>query len=140
MSTNSIIAVPVIPGDIVWKGRYAHWDGYPTHMGKQLWAIIKRDGLDVARKTLTEVNTEWSGINAFTVLTINGEDLVIPGYGLTYKDASTEWWFSTKTNEWKGMFVYVLEDEGMRIINRIGLFYPWSGDEPDWGEIEGLVS
>jgi hypothetical protein len=60
MSTRSIIAVPY--GD-TWRGRYCHCDGYPTGNGRTLWALVKREGLDVTRKVLTEEHYGWSSVD-----------------------------------------------------------------------------
>lgn len=61
MGTRAIVAVPY--GD-TWRGRHSHWDGYPTGRAKNLWAIVKRDGIDQARRVLTADYYGWSSINA----------------------------------------------------------------------------
>lgn len=61
MGTRSVIAIP--EGDS-WRGRYCHWDGYPSHQGQALSAIVARDGLAVAAKTLVEDNYGWSSVDA----------------------------------------------------------------------------
>lgn len=60
MGTRSVLAVPT---GSTWRGRYCHWDGYPDHMLPALEAIVARDGVDLARKTLTELHYSWSQID-----------------------------------------------------------------------------
>lgn len=61
MGTPSIIAIPY--GDS-WRGRSSHWDGYPTWAGKNVWAIVQRDGVEKASRTLTETYYGWSQLNS----------------------------------------------------------------------------
>lgn len=60
MSTRSVIARPV--GD-EWEGRYHHFDGYPTGVGKTLWDLVQARGLEWTRRTLLDEHTGWSTIN-----------------------------------------------------------------------------
>ena len=59
MGTRSVIAVPLDGG---FQGRYCHWDGYPTGVGKDLQALVNRDGLDTVIRVLTQDNYGWSGL------------------------------------------------------------------------------
>lgn len=56
MSTRAVVAVPY--GDS-WHGRHAHTDGYPSWDGHELWTLVKRDGLKIVRKVLTEDYYAW---------------------------------------------------------------------------------
>jgi len=126
MGTRSIIA---IPDNGTWKGRYCHWDGYPSHMGHALCAIVTRDGIERARQVLTADTYGWSTINPDTP-SIDGvtpdEDAdygtaarlaadyevedrfrVIPGYGIGYTDTETvdlagEPYQQSHESEWYG--------------------------------------
>lgn len=60
MGTRSAVCEP--HGDS-YRGRYAHWDGYPTAMARSLWALVERDGLDVVRQTIIHDHYGWSTIN-----------------------------------------------------------------------------
>ena len=58
MSTRSVIALPY--GD-AWRGRYVHSDGYPTHMGRTLFDLVRRDGIDAVISTvITGEHYGWS--------------------------------------------------------------------------------
>lgn len=109
MGTRSIIAEPTDNG---FRGRYAHWDGYPTAMGRNLWLIIARDGLDKAIAALIKDNTGWSRI---------GPDLAdnrvnVAGYGEAYLPPDPDdWWDQTFINagiEW----AYVLNRKAVSIL------------------------
>ena len=56
MGTRSVIAVKTDTG---WKGRYCHWDGYPSGVGANLLRVVARDGFETAVKTLTEQHYSW---------------------------------------------------------------------------------
>ena len=60
MGTRSVVAIPLDGG---FKGRYIHWDGYPSGVGQNLLDIIKRDGLERAIEVLTRENYGWSSLN-----------------------------------------------------------------------------
>jgi hypothetical protein len=58
MSTNAIIAEPYGDG---FRGRHLHWDG--DLGGRELWPIIQRDGVELARETLLHTHTVWSELH-----------------------------------------------------------------------------
>lgn len=145
MSTRSIIAVPT---DTDWKGRYVHWDGYPSNMGKELQAIIQRDGYENAIKVLTQDHKSWSGINSdpLNLSDPQGHTLV-PGYGVAHADipANDDPWLYPEdqdSTEW----VYLLLPFGIAVYERsngiprdegdifVGI-YDWAEDN-DWTEIQ----
>ena len=61
MGTRSVIAAHYPDGV---KGRYVHWDGYPSGVGKAVFEIAKRDGLEGAFHTLLERHYGWSTVTA----------------------------------------------------------------------------
>lgn len=140
MSTRSVIAVPT---DNDWKGRYVHWDGYPSHMGAQLTAIIQRDGYEKAVKVLTEDHKSWSGISTEGSYDEFG-GIAVPGYGAAHNDIpeGDDPWIYPGNQDWTE-YVYLLLPFGIAVYKRsndkdgdifVGLF-DWQ-DELDWGQIE----
>jgi hypothetical protein len=59
MGTRSVIAIPHGDG---WKGRYCHWDGYPSHQAETLQRLVARDGLQKTQKTLVFDYYGWSNL------------------------------------------------------------------------------
>lgn len=118
MSTHASIQRPG-----AGRGRYVHFDGYPSGVGEQLWAIVKRDGVEKARQVLVDEHGEWRCLHTSTIDT----DGAVEGYGEFYPETEANdpaaWWDDMEWN-------YVLEDEGLRIVGT-GLL-PWSDPEPDW--------
>ena len=51
-----------------WRGRYHHWDGYPTAVGKTLWDLyhghFKKDLKAMLKVLLEDHPAGWSSINA----------------------------------------------------------------------------
>ena len=131
MSTRSIIAIPT---DTDWKGRYVHWDGYPTNMVPELSAIIKRDGYETAIKTLTEDHKSWSGIYAHELPETNG-GVPVPGYGIAHSDIPEDEdpWLHPGEDDWTE-WVYVLLPWGIVVYkrgssvnpDRYAGFYDWN--------------
>ena len=60
MSTRAVVAVGTRER---WEGRYVHMDGYPTGLGWAIWEIVKRDGVEAARKALVRDADSWSAID-----------------------------------------------------------------------------
>ena len=142
MGTRSIIAVPT---DDSWKGRYVHWDGYPANMGKELTAIIQRDGYETAVKVLTQDHKSWSGINS-NPIDPQGHTLV-PGYGVAHADipADDDPWILPGDEDWTE-WVYLLLPFGIAVYERSNgdagdLFrglYDWAVDH-DWITIQETI-
>lgn len=63
MSTRSLIAVND-NGDL--RVAYAHSDGYPTHMAKNLATLLEREGFESTVATLIDSDVDWSEIDAHT--------------------------------------------------------------------------
>lgn len=159
MSTRSVIAIPDGDG---WRGRFCHWNGYPTWNGRQVWAIVQRDGLEEAQRQLV-LNTTgcWSSIDvnrpdltgvranrkaefdtlpytkwAFTLEGKNARN--ISGYGVRIVEKGTDWWFTSDKPDSHIEWVYVLSPGGLLVQHGttiVGLFR-WDGPEPNWGHIE----
>jgi len=148
MSTRSIIAIPEGDG---WKGRYVHYDGYPTGVGQTVWHIVKTAGLAEAARILTSKPIGWSGIsdNPDGTPPINPGYDHEPGYGYAYipEDDTEDWWIhSTDTDKSWCEWYYILADNGLWVGTLDGADYtphhiaiiPWGGDEPDWYQIQAL--
>lgn len=140
MSTRSIIA---IPDGQTWKGRYCHWDGYPSNMGKELTAIIRRDGYETAVKVLTGDNRSWSSVRSDQSATDAPND--IPGYGTVHQDVDGDPWLYPQDEDWTE-WAYVLNPFGIAVYRRrngledqfVGLF-DWE-EELDWDQIQAGIN
>jgi len=142
VSTRSIIAKQ--DGDI-WKGRYAHWDGYPTHQGKSIWAIVQRDGYEKAVKTFVDDHFYWSVVKP---LQEPGEPTesrweIVEGYGEAGNEEQAspdEWHTPADLDDTWCEWVYIIAKGGLLVIyietkELIG-FYPWHETEPNWERIQ----
>jgi len=119
MSTNSIVGVP---HEGSWRGRYVHWDGYPTAMVPALFAIVARDGYETAVRTLTADHHGWSSVVADAAARLaRGEPArdpkrfaPVPGYGVAYTDDEQpdEWWGPSGNGDVE-QWAYVLEPTGL---------------------------
>lgn len=116
MGTRSVVAVAT--GDQSWRGRYIHWDGYPEGVGTVLHGIIKRDGRDLAVKTLTEDHRGWSSLTAEPAPDNSGlgdeRSVAVPGYGVAYSDDEQpdEWITDVSIHESWCEFAYVIQKDG----------------------------
>lgn len=103
MGTRSFIAEPY--GES-WRGRYVHWDGYPTSKGPMLQALIARDGREAVLETILHRYYGWSSLHptqpditgvepdvnapygspAYEAsrFTSDGRFANVPGYGIAY--------------------------------------------------------
>lgn len=71
MGTRSVVAEPQGDG---WHGRYVHWDGYPSGVGRTVFALAESMGPETAREFLLREHTGWSSLA--------GADFSIaPGFG-----------------------------------------------------------
>lgn len=150
MGTRSIIGHPYGDG---FRGRYCHWDGYPTYNGKGIWDLVKRDGIEKAASTLFIDNYQWSSLNEtkFVPDIINGEELrnVVPGYGTVYTDASPEDWVTWTGSEeddlwcteWayiidvpsSTMTIFKIDNNQVTLVTTINMN---NNSEPDWEFIQ----
>lgn len=150
MSTRSIIGHPYGDG---FRGRYCHWDGYPTYNGKQIWDIVKRDGIDRATAILFYKNFQWSSLNIDKVKpdVMNGEDWanVVPGYGTVYTDATDDDWVTWTGSEeddlWCTEWAYIIDEFSFTLSifkidgNQVTLVTSvnmYNDPEPDWEAIQ----
>ena len=62
MGTRSVVAFQEGDG---WRGRYVHFDGYPSARVPDLLTIVARDGVEAAIKTITETWAGWSSLDAY---------------------------------------------------------------------------
>lgn len=132
MGTRSVIATAYPDGV---KGRYIHWDGYPTHMAKALFEIVLRDGLEGAASILLEVHYGWSSIDPQepeNATLEKGQDdgrfVSVPGYGVAYtteqgQSSPGEWHRVDEEDTWCE-FAYVLAPAGLVMI-QIGTVGRW---------------
>lgn len=67
MGTRSLILKPHGDG---FLGRYCHWDGYPDGVGQTLINIVRRDGVEKARKVLIDDHHYWSSIDDSMVINL----------------------------------------------------------------------
>lgn len=142
MSTRSVIAKQ--DGDI-WKGRYAHWDGYPTHQGASIWAIVQRDGYEKAVQTFVDDNFYWSVVKPLQEPEEPTETRwkMVEGYGQagTEEQASADEWITpADLDDTWCEWVYVIAKGGLLVIyistkELIG-FYPWNEAEPNWEAVQ----
>lgn len=120
MGTRSVVAIP--QGD-TWKGRYVHWDGYPSGVGCALVEIRQRlypNDLPGMIKMLTEDHWYWSSL----VGSDQQPDLpypddrmaVVPGVGVSGNgNAKPDEWVTPDIDagcEW----CYVLTDAGIVVL------------------------
>lgn len=147
MGTRSVVAIP--DGD-AWRGRYVHWDGYPTHMAQTLTDMVRRDGLSKVILTLTESFHGWSSLSATQVNETDEPDfdsdifVSVEGYGTAYADANPDDWHTPHPEAWTE-WAYVLCPAGLLVVKQdhgqpdtvIGLF-DWNTDH-DWMAIQDSV-
>ena len=119
MGTRSVIAR--LEGD-GWKGRYVHWDGDPTGVGAAVHAIVNRDGLEVATKTLTEAWHGWSTVTAEERVEPDRDPsrfVAVDGYGLAYShEEQGDDWVTSDGPDWGAEWCYVLAPAGLTVIER----------------------
>lgn len=142
MSTRSVIAKQM--GD-TWKGRYAHWDGYPAHMAGSLFHIVNRDGVEQAVKNLIEENFYWSSVNEFMTAEAelgigysDGRFKNVAGYGCAGTEEQSspdEWWGPEEVAGSWVEWVYIISDRGLTILdvgqNKPFGFFRWD-ERHDW--------
>lgn len=120
MGTRSVVATRYPDGV---KGRYIHWDGYPTHMAKALFQIVARDGLEGAAYTLMEAHYSWSSIDPgqqdgpLSAGMNDGRFVTVPGYGVAYtteqgQSSPDEWHRPDERDTWCE-YAYVIAPAGL---------------------------
>lgn len=124
MGTRSVVAVQ--QGDD-FKGRYIHWDGYPSAVGESLLAIVQRDGVERARQVLTEENYGWSNLAPAGAQLGAGYDdgrfALVEGYGVAYttKDgqSSESDWILGSGDDSGTEWAYILSDDELVVLERV---------------------
>lgn len=145
MSTNAIIAE--VTGNFNWQGRYCHWDGYPESLGKELWAIVKRDGVQMASETLLHDHTYWSTIDVDQGDLAEDGNVAVIGYGKANNTQvmQGEWIESDpKKDKWGTEWIYILDEHAMQVgrvqLGKVTLdphwSFPWDDPEPDWAQVQ----
>jgi hypothetical protein len=142
MGTRSVIAKQ--DGDS-WKGRYAHWDGYPSHQGRNIWEIVQRDGFEKAVKTFVDDHFYWSVVKSWqpSEEADGSRWMVVEGYGIAGNEeqGSPDEWYTPNdlSNSWID-YVYVISQGGLLVImasdNSMLGFFPWNGKEPNWVQVQ----
>jgi hypothetical protein len=150
MGTRSVIGYPYGDG---FRGRYCHWDGYPTYNGSQIWQMIQRDGIEKVATTLFVDNYQWSSLNyckdSFLITSGETEKNVVKGYGTIYTDVTEDDWITYTGNdsddlwctEWayildvksKTMSIMKIDNNQVRLLSTINVE---NADEPDWENLQ----
>jgi hypothetical protein len=155
MGTRAVIAEPFGDG---WRGRYHHWDGYPSGLGRTLWQLQRDatlgDAAAMRRYLITDERVGWS--------TINGADWSLPkgwrdGYGdephgpqsYSARGETEEQWIDSQGDDGGTEWAYVIGNATLMIWERI--YEPrqywapvavlaWSDPEPDWEALDQGVA
>lgn len=144
MGTRSVVAIPLDGG---FKGRYIHWDGYPSGVGENLLDIVRRDGVERAVQVLTEENYGWSSLNSTGPGEFgpgyedpgrgDGRFRAVEGYGTAYTTAggqsSPEEWITDSSDDWGTEWAYVINPNWITVLQR-----RWGTPESDGGQMIGM--
>lgn len=150
-----------------WRGRYGHWDGYPSGVGAQLWKSYHEEMEHNAERLLhflTQEHVGWSYICGCDLTkpphmhNIGKDDGAAQCYchgddGQPMKNAASEDVWTTREGDTLGCeYAYIIHPETRtlaieRILRneRTGK-YEWSplwagsleGEEPDWKELDNV--
>lgn len=138
MGTRSVLAIAQGDG---WKGRYCHWDGYPSNQLNELMRIIRKEGYERATQVLLREHYGWSSLNENPELgngMRDGRFVVVPGYGVAYttKDlqSSEEEWITNTGGDFWTEWAYVMWPEKIVVLKRVG-----SSDDAHW-KLHGVQS
>lgn len=146
MSTRSIVAIPEGDG---WKGRYVHFDGIPLGVGKSIWKIVVRDGIDAAIDTLVHKHYGWSAIDHDDRSWFDNESGHVHGYGLAYEpEDQGDWWIHAQDTDksWCEWF-YVITQTGLAVgwlsgpdyVPMYAGFVRWDDPNPDFRAIQDMA-
>jgi hypothetical protein len=128
MGTRSVIAIP--DAEHGWKGRYVHWDGYPSGVGEVLRRIVNRDGYATAVHTLTQVHYGWSSLHpeqsgeqsSLGFGYTDGRFAAVAGYGTAYTTAqgqsSADDWILADGDDCGTEWAYLLGEGGIAVYER----------------------
>ena len=144
MSTRACIAFGIGDGDD-WRGRYHHFDGYPSGLGQSLYALAQEWDPATMKRVLLNEHTGWS--------TINDADWSLPpGYGdgdqpkcYCHGERDEDGWLVEPSSIVKSdmEWLYVIRGRSMDVhaINyKVGVgpilaTVNFDGPEPDWDAI-----
>jgi hypothetical protein len=146
MATRSIIAVPQADG---WQGRFCESDGHVDWMGRTLWKLVDRHGLQAVRKTLVTGDTYgWAYLNPDQTGPLDrsrsdGRYVRVDGYGVAFTPlhggaTAGTWLLPGDERLYGAEWVYVLADDGLWVQNDDHLPIPavrWDGQPPDWNHL-----
>jgi hypothetical protein len=130
MSTRSVIAVPHKDS---WRGRYCHYDGYPSGVGVELQRIyteVFQGDLEIMKKHLTIHHHEWADLRDLE--DDQPESQVVPHVGRAQKTDDNSW-ITRDGDDWGTEWAYVMKPEGIVVYQRI-----WDTSPKRWHE-RGLV-
>jgi len=110
------------------KGRYVHWDGYPSGVGLALLKMVERDGLERVTEVLTREHYGWSTVDAQGVIADEYAFMypptrfeAVPGYGVAFvndTEQSDEWIdLDDDSDDWCE-YAYVLTSEGLEVYEQ----------------------
>ena len=127
MGTRSVIAVKGENGS--WKGRYCHWDGYPEGVGAAVQAIVERDGVEKAIKTLTEDHYGWSSVDVSEAPVLgpgydDGRFVAVPGYGIAYttergQSRPNDWITDQTAGDSWCEYVHIIDPETGEVVSQV---------------------
>lgn len=143
MSTRSIISEPHGDG---FRGRYCHSDGYPYYVGKELHALVQRDGVDKVRQTLIHDRYGWSSLGADKTELPEWADnrfVLVPGYGVAYTteqgQSSPDDWNTDHDEE----YTYILADSELWVFSAAApdspVLVPYADTNVDWEAVTAQV-
>ena len=149
MSTRSVVAR--VEGD-GFVGRYCHWDGYPTHRGKQLFQAYRELGnADALVKYAVRKGESgyWSSFCPPSENPVEADRSTPEGEDAFQKSLSTINWaheednfdlISSQGDDWGTEWAYVIDDKGLTVFENLGKWayigtYKWDA-EPDWESVE----
>lgn len=139
MGTRSVIARGTALDN--WQGRYCHWDGYPSGVGRDLFQLyqghFQRDAAAML-KALLDDHRGWSHVS--------GDWNLEPGFGSKNgpecychgeRSEKFRWYYSSDGREEE--YTYIINPEThtmlMRLHNGV-VEVDLDGPEPDWKKIE----
>lgn len=117
MGTRSAVCEP---HGVSYRGRYVHWDGYPTGVGLRLLELVQRDGLEKVRQTIIHDHYAWSSLHSEELSPgyQDGRFVVVPDYGTAYtteQGQSNEDEWVTPSEDYGTEWRYVLADDGLKV-------------------------
>lgn len=123
MSTRSVVATGTVEG---WKGRYVHFDGYPTGVGESVRQIVPRDGVETTVWNLIHDNYGWSSVDAefgkeLDEFLRDGRFVRVDGYGVAYtteqgQSSPDDWQTDSNADPLWIEWVYLIQDEGIVVL------------------------